>query len=75
GRYAGQEDVVVGSPVAGRTRVEVEGLIGFFVNLLALRGELGGIRASGSWWGGCGRGRWGRTRTRSFPSSGWWRSW
>ncbi|HEX2095251.1 MAG TPA: amino acid adenylation domain-containing protein, partial [Longimicrobiaceae bacterium] len=42
GRYAGQEDVVVGSPVAGRTRVEVEGLIGFFVNLLALRGELGG---------------------------------
>ena len=42
GRYAGQEDVVVGSPVAGRTRPETEGLIGFFVNLLALRADLGG---------------------------------
>ncbi|MET0399300.1 MAG: amino acid adenylation domain-containing protein, partial [Longimicrobiaceae bacterium] len=42
GRYAGREDVVVGSPVAGRTRVETEGLIGFFVNMLALRGDLEG---------------------------------
>jgi amino acid adenylation domain-containing protein len=42
GRYAGQEDVVVGSPVAGRTRAETEGLIGFFVNTLALRGDLRG---------------------------------
>ncbi|HEX7238686.1 MAG TPA: amino acid adenylation domain-containing protein, partial [Longimicrobiaceae bacterium] len=42
GRYAGQDDVVVGSPVAGRTRREVEGLIGFFVNMLALRTELAG---------------------------------
>ncbi|HEX7243819.1 MAG TPA: AMP-binding protein, partial [Longimicrobiaceae bacterium] len=42
GRYAGQEDVVVGTPIAGRTRVELEGLIGFFVNMLALRGDLAG---------------------------------
>jgi amino acid adenylation domain-containing protein len=42
GRYAGQDDVVVGSPVAGRTRAETEGLIGFFVNTLALRTELSG---------------------------------
>ncbi len=41
-RYSGQEDVVVGTPVAGRTRQETEGLIGFFVNMLALRAELGG---------------------------------
>ncbi len=42
GRYAGQEDVVVGSPIANRNRAEVEPLIGFFVNTLALRGDLAG---------------------------------
>ncbi|HZI16055.1 MAG TPA: condensation domain-containing protein, partial [Myxococcus sp.] len=36
-RYSGQEDFVVGSPIAGRTHAETEGLIGFFVNTLALR--------------------------------------
>jgi amino acid adenylation domain-containing protein len=41
-RHAGQDDVVVGSPIAGRTRGETEGLIGFFVNTLALRGDLSG---------------------------------
>ncbi|MEW5925951.1 MAG: non-ribosomal peptide synthase/polyketide synthase [Gemmatimonadota bacterium] len=41
-RYAGQDDVVVGTPVAGRTRVETEGVVGFFVNMLALRADLGG---------------------------------
>ncbi|HEX2187594.1 MAG TPA: condensation domain-containing protein, partial [Longimicrobiaceae bacterium] len=42
GRHAGQEDVVVGTPVAGRTRVELEGMIGFFVNTLAIRTDLSG---------------------------------
>ena len=39
-RLAGQEEVVIGTPVANRTRAEVEPLIGFFVNTLALRLDL-----------------------------------
>jgi arthrofactin-type cyclic lipopeptide synthetase C len=39
-RLAGQEEVVIGAPVANRTRAEVEPLIGFFVNTLALRLDL-----------------------------------
>ncbi|HEX2079919.1 MAG TPA: amino acid adenylation domain-containing protein, partial [Longimicrobium sp.] len=42
GRHAGQDDVVVGSPIAGRTHAELEGLIGFFVNTLPLRTDLSG---------------------------------
>ncbi len=41
-RYTGQDDIVVGSPIAGRTRVEIEGLIGFFINTLVLRNDLSG---------------------------------
>ncbi|HEX5886575.1 MAG TPA: amino acid adenylation domain-containing protein, partial [Pyrinomonadaceae bacterium] len=39
-RYTGQDDFVIGTPVANRSRQEVEPLIGFFVNLLVLRSEL-----------------------------------
>ncbi len=42
GRAASQDDVVVGTPIANRNREEIEGLIGFFVNTLALRIDLSG---------------------------------
>jgi amino acid adenylation domain-containing protein len=41
-RYSGQDDVVVGSPIANRRRTEFESLIGFFVNTLVLRSNLSG---------------------------------
>jgi len=41
-RVTGRDDLLVGSPIAGRDRPEVEGLIGFFVNTLALRADLSG---------------------------------
>src|SRR4029077_8371798 len=41
-RYAGQTDLVVGSPIANRDRPELSQLIGFFVNMLVLRTDLTG---------------------------------
>ena len=41
-RLAGEDDVVIGTPVANRARTEIEPLIGFFVNSLALRLDLSG---------------------------------
>ncbi|WP_315792608.1 non-ribosomal peptide synthetase [Bradyrhizobium sp. SZCCHNRI1002] len=41
-RYSGQTDIVVGSPIAGRVDRQLEGLIGFFVNTLAMRTDLSG---------------------------------
>ncbi len=41
-RHSGQDDIVVGTPIAGRNRVELEGIIGFFINTLALRTRLSG---------------------------------
>ncbi|HVF90512.1 MAG TPA: amino acid adenylation domain-containing protein, partial [Blastocatellia bacterium] len=41
-RYSGQEDMLVGTPIACRNRGEIEGLIGFFVNTLVMRTELSG---------------------------------
>jgi amino acid adenylation domain-containing protein len=41
-RYSGQDDLCVGTPIAGRGRAETEGLIGFFVNTLVLRADLSG---------------------------------
>jgi amino acid adenylation domain-containing protein/non-ribosomal peptide synthase protein (TIGR01720 family) len=41
-RYTGQRDILVGTPIAGRTQLETEGLIGFLINTLVLRTDLAG---------------------------------
>ncbi len=41
-RYSGQDDLVIGTPIANRNRLELEGLIGFFANTLILRTSLVG---------------------------------
>ena len=41
-RYSGQQDVVVGTPIAGRNRAETESLIGCFINSLVMRADLSG---------------------------------
>ena len=74
-RYTGQDDLVVGSPIANRNRAEIEGLIGFFVNTLVLRADLAGdpafARAAGA---GARERRSAPTPTRTSRSSGWSRS-
>jgi amino acid adenylation domain-containing protein len=39
-RYSSQTDIAIGTPIANRTRLDTEGLIGFFANTLVLRGQL-----------------------------------
>ena len=41
-RYTGQEDLIVGSPVAGREHADLEGQVGFYINMLALRDNIQG---------------------------------
>ena len=41
-KYSGSDDIVVGTPIAGRSRRELEPLIGFFANTLAMRADLSG---------------------------------
>ena len=41
-RHSGQDDIIVGTPIAGRNRAELEGLIGFFINTIVMRTDLSG---------------------------------
>ncbi len=72
GRYTAQGDVVVGTPIANRTRTEVERLIGFFVNTLVFRTAPGGrsrVRGAGPAGARLGAGR--PTTTRTCRSRSW----
>jgi hypothetical protein len=73
-RLSGQGDVVVGTPSANRGRTEIEGLIGFFVNTLALRVDLSGSPTVAELLAQVRTRSLGRSRTRTSPSSRWW-SW
>lgn len=42
GRYSGQDDLVIGTPIAGRNRVEIEDVIGYFMNTVSIRVDLRG---------------------------------
>lgn len=44
-KYSGQEDICVGTPIANRLQQELENMIGFFVNTLALRTEISGVQS------------------------------
>ena len=70
-RYSGQDDIAVGSPVAGRSRAELEGLIGFFVNTLVLRGDLTGDPGFRELLRRTRRTASTPTPTRTSPSSAW----
>jgi amino acid adenylation domain-containing protein len=48
--YTGQRDIVVGTPVAGRNQAQTEDLVGFFVNTLIMRADLGGDPTMAGLW-------------------------
>ena len=74
-RYSGQVDIVVGIPIAGRTRMEVEALIGFFVNMLVLRTDASGDPTFRELLGRVGKVAFeGVLPIKIFPSKNWSRS-
>ena len=73
-RYAGQEQVLVGSPIANRNRSETEALIGFFVNTLVLRGDVRGNPSFRELLRRVRERRWARMRIRTCRSRSWWKS-
>ena len=71
-RLCGQQEVVIGSPVANRGRIEIEKLIGFFVNTLALRLDLSGSPRVSELLEQAKRSPWRHSSIRISPSSKWW---
>ena len=71
GRLSGQDDVVIGTPVANRRRSELEGLIGFFVNTLALRTQIDGQQTVAGLLAHVREKHWQRSVTRMHRSNRW----
>jgi len=70
-RYTGEEDIVVGTPIAGRSLPETEDLIGLFINTLALRTSLTGIPRVANCCAASERLRLAAMRTRTCRLSNW----
>ena len=73
-RSSGQTDLVIGTPISGRSHRKVEGLIGFFVNNLVLRTDLAGDPTFPELWSVSGRSYSVRSRGRTCRSRNWSRS-
>ena len=71
---SGQEDIVVGTAIANRTRAETEGVIGFFVNTLVLRADVSGEQSFDELLSACERRVWEHMDIRRCRSRGWWRN-
>ncbi|MEX5716152.1 condensation domain-containing protein [Serratia ureilytica] len=74
-RYSGQNDVMVGTPLANRNRPELGNLIGFFVNTLPLRRQIDPVRALPSLCERLRPRRCGRSSIRRCRWRRWWTLW
>ena len=73
-RYSGQQDFAVGSPIANRTRPEIEPLVGCFINMIVLRANLAGNPTFRDLLGQVRQtAPWRPLNTRNCRLSGWWR--
>ncbi|GER90185.1 hypothetical protein KDW_43470 [Dictyobacter vulcani] len=72
-RYSGQDDIVLGTPIANRNRAEIEQIIGFFVNTLVLRTDLSGNPRSARSCSACVMFPWEPIHTRTCHLSRLWK--
>ncbi len=69
-RLGSTDDVVIGTPVAGRGEAALDDMVGMFVNTLVLRNRIDRRRRSPNWCNGSGKPTWPRSSTRTCRSSG-----
>ncbi|MDI3412137.1 condensation domain-containing protein [Bacillus sonorensis] len=74
-RYSGQEDMIIGSPIAGRPHADLEPIAGMFANTLSMRGQPRATKRSKPFCRKSRKWRWGHLRTRKCHLKNWWKSW